>query len=177
MKMRQLLALSAPPEAALQFNRRNANVANLIGPGGRSVQMFSAMLPQPGAEPIPVPAPVNLATLIAESHVAAGKSLQALGRTNEALAQFAAATQYGPKAGVPKIGGRDGNVEESNYAGNAGGLSADAYIELAKSAIQRKDFKAAANYMSQLGNLRIPRDRIMEIDDIQHTIARGMRGF
>ncbi|MFO1499068.1 MAG: hypothetical protein U1G07_11860, partial [Verrucomicrobiota bacterium] len=177
MKLRQLLAAGAKPDDAVRLCSQNTAVAKLIGPGGRAEQMFSAMLPDPGAEPIPVPAPVNMATLLAESYVAAGKALQAAGRPVEAQAQFAAATAYGPKAGVPNIGGRTGRREESNFAGQAGGQTAEAYMELAKAAIQRKDFRAAADYMSQATNLRIPRERAKEANEIQMQIARGMRGW
>ncbi len=176
MKLRQLLASDASPEDALRFHDRNAAVAKLLGPGGKATQMFSAMLPEPGAAPIPVPAPVNMATLLADSLVGAGKALQKLGRTTEAQSYFLAATSYGPKAGVPNIGGRTGKREESNFAGQAGGQTAEAFMELAKTAIAKQDFRSAAKYMSQATELRIPRDRLKEANDIQMQIARGMNG-
>ncbi len=172
LKLRLLLSETAVSGEAVQLLLRNTSTARLLGPGGRAAQMFSAMLPEPGAPPIPAPAPVNMATLLADSHVAAGKALQKLGRADEAQAQFAAAIQYGPTAGVPNIGGRAG----SNFAGNAAGNTAEAYLELAKQAIRSKDYRAAMNYMSQAANLRIPRERLQEANQIQMEIARGLNG-
>jgi hypothetical protein len=178
IKLRQILAGDAKPEEALALYRANEAVANLLGPGGRATQMFSAMVPEPGAPDIPVPAPVNMATLLAESCTGAGKALQAMGRNQEAMAEFAAATTYGPKPGIPNVIGRTGNRQDSNFAGNAhGGQTAEAYMELAKNAIRRRDYRAAAAYMSQATNIGIPRDRMQEANDIQMQIARGMRGW
>ena len=175
MKLRQLLAVSATSEEALRLGQKNAGVARLLGPGGRATQMFSAMLPEPGAPVIPVPAPVNMATLLAESLVTTGKALQAMGRATEAEAQFTAAAAYGPRAGVPNIGGRTGKTEESNFAGRAGGQTAEAFLELAKAAIARKDFAGAAKLMSQATESRIPRERLREVNELQMQISRGMR--
>lgn len=176
MKLREILAGDAKGEEAVALYQANTGVAGLVGPGGRSAEMFSAMLPEPGAPAIPVPAPVNLATLVADSHVGAGKVLQSLGREKEATAEFAAAAEYGPKAGVARIGGSR-NPRDTNFAGYAGGQTAVAYMELAKGAIRRHDYRAASAYMSQATNAGIPRDKLQEANEIQMEIARGMRGW
>ena len=171
MRLRGLIAAGAKPEQALALYRANTAVARLTGPGGLAAEMYSAMLPQPGVEPIPVPAPVNMATLIADSHVAAGKALQALGRTDDAMAEFQAATAYGPKAGIARVGNGRG---ETNFSAYSGGQTAEAYMELAKQAISRGDYKAAASYMSQATDAGIPREKMQEANDLQMQISQGM---
>ena len=130
------------------------------------------MLPEPGLQ-VPVPAPENMATLLADSYVAQGKTLQGLGRDDEAMDAFLAATRYGPVPGIARVGTASG---QTNFAGYAKGQVAIAYMELAKEEIHRGDYRAAAAYMSQATDAGIPRDKMQEANDIQMRIARGMNG-
>jgi len=139
--------------------------------------MFTAMLPVPGTPVTPVPAPVNMATLLAESYVNAGKSLQALGRDDEAKAQFNAATAFGPKQGVPNVIGRFGSREESNFAANAGGKTAEAYMELAKGRHPPKGLQRRLKIHVASHRTAHPQNRLREANDIQMQIAHGMRGW
>ena len=59
----------------------------LRGPG-EPAEMFEAMLPQANAPAIPVPAPENAATVMGEVALDYGKALKALGRVDDAMAQF-----------------------------------------------------------------------------------------
>ncbi len=139
MRLRELLAADAPPQQALTMYQANTDVARFLGPGSNAAEMFSAMLPEPGAPQVPVPAPENMATLLADSYVAQGKTLQGLGRDDEAMDAFLAATRYGPVPGIARVGTASG---QTNFAGYAKGQVAIAYMELAKEEIHRGDYRA-----------------------------------
>ena len=94
--------------------------------------MFGAMAPDPGSPAVPVPAPPNAAALMAEAYNGAGRALKALGRDQEAAQQYQAAIELTAKPGVPGVG--SGRPGDTNFGGNAQGVTAESFIELVKAA-------------------------------------------
>jgi hypothetical protein len=135
--------------------------------------MFSAMLPNPNAEPGSVPAPTNASTLVAQSRMAAGRVLKAQGRQEDALQMFAAAAVLGPQPGavIPKVGNGRG---ETNYAGQATGASAAAMLELAKHAMRSGDYQAAFRYVQTAGQNSPPPELRREINEINMAIVQAL---
>jgi|HubBroStandDraft_5_1064220.scaffolds.fasta_scaffold1329254_1 hypothetical protein len=66
--------------------------------------MFAAMLPRANAQPVPVPAPENAATVMGEVALDYGKALKAAGRTDDAMAQFLIVADFGFKKDMANIG-------------------------------------------------------------------------
>ena len=132
--------------------------------------MFSALLPEPGATQESVPAPMAL--LLAEAHAGAGKALQALDRPAEALQQFAAATTYAPKISLPNPRER---ATPAPLPAPRSGITADACLNLARQALTRKDYEAAAQSLERAVELNIPTNRLREAAEIQQQITRGRR--
>ena len=174
MKMRNALAgslLDRQPQAALDYYGPNTVLARRITRAGRAAQMFGAMLPDPGAPPVPVPAPPNAAQLMAEAYNGAGRALKALGRTQDAMREFQQAVDLTHKPGVPGVGtGRPG---DSNFAGDAGGgAAADAFIEMVKTALANGDCQGASQAISRGTEARFPREKLAEVNRLQFDIAR-----
>jgi hypothetical protein len=177
MKLRNVLAaglLARQPEAALEYYLPNAGLARRITRGGRAAQMFGAMAPDPAAPALPVPAPPNAAALMAEAHNGAGRALKTLGRAQEAAQQYQAAIELTAKPGVPGVG--SGRPGDTNFGGDAQGVTADAFIELAKAALARGDCQGAAQTMSRATEARFPPDRREEANRLQLAIARCFQG-
>ena len=174
MKMRNALAgslLDRQPQTALDYYGPNTVLARRITRAGRAAQMFGAMLPDPGAPPVPVPAPPNAAQLMAEAYNGAGRALKALGRTQDAMREFQQAVDLTHKPGVPGVGtGRPG---DSNFAGDAGGgAAADAFIEMVKTALANGDCQGASQAISRGTEARFPREKLAEVNRLQFDIAR-----
>lgn len=146
MQMHHLLAVTAnnagKKDAALAHYEASAAMAKRYPVDGVAALMFGAMLPDPKVPAIPAPAPVNGATLAAEGYVGAARALQALGRAGEAQRYFEAAASMTRAYGdlIPNIGTGRG---DSNFAGMAEGASAEALVELARSDIKNRNYKAA----------------------------------
>ena len=173
MKMRNVLAaglLERQPEAALEYYLPNAGLARRITRGGRAAQMFGAMAPDPAVPAVPVPAPPNAAALMAEAHNGAGRALKALGRAQEAAQQYQAAIELTAKPGVPGVG--SSRPGDTNFGGNAQGVTAEAFIELVKTALARGDCQGAAQTMSRATEARFPPDKREEANRLQFEIAR-----
>ncbi|HEY7039304.1 MAG TPA: tetratricopeptide repeat protein [Methylomirabilota bacterium] len=173
MKMRNVLAaglLERQPQAALDYYLPNTALARRITRGGRAAQMFGAMLPDPSAPAVPVPAPPNAASLMAEAYNGAGRAYKALGRTQEAAQQYQAAIELTRKLGVPGVG--SGRPGDTNFGGNAQGVTAESFIEVIRAALARGDCQNAAQTMSRATEARFPPDRREEANRLQFEIAR-----
>ncbi len=173
MKMRNVLAaglLERQPQAALDYYLPNTLLARRITRGGRAAQMFGAMAPDPAAPAVPAPAPPNAAALMAEAHNGAGRALQALGRAQEAALQHQAAIELTAKPGVPGVG--SGRPGDTNFGGNAQGVTAESFIEMIKAALGRGDCQGAAQTMSRATEARFPPDKREEANRLQFEIAR-----
>lgn len=69
------------------------------------------------------------------SSFAGATALEALGRAQEAMQEYQAAIDLIAKPGVPGVGSiRPG---DTNFAGNAQGVTADSFIELIRTALAR----------------------------------------
>lgn len=174
MKMRNVLAaarLEREPQGALEYYLPNAALARRITRGGRAAQMFGAMLPDPAAPAIPVPAPPNAAQLMAEAYNGAGRAYKALGRTQEAAQQYQAAIDLTRKPGVPGVG--SSRPGDTNFAGDAGGgVAAESFIEVVRAALARGDCQGAAATMRRATEARFPADKREEANRLQFEIAR-----
>jgi tetratricopeptide (TPR) repeat protein len=174
MKLRNLLAaslLDRQPQAALDYYGPNTVLARRITRPGRAAEMFGAMLPDPNAPTVPVPAPPNAAQLMAEAYNGTGRALKALGRTQEAMQEFQLAIDLTGKPGVPGVG--SSRPGDTNFSGNAGGgVAAEAFLEMTKTALARGDCQAASQAMSRGTEARFPPQMANEANQLQFQIAR-----
>jgi tetratricopeptide (TPR) repeat protein len=179
MALRERLAVGGPPAEALRLARENAAVARWLPPGGRGVQMFTAMLPDPDVPRIPARVPDTMAELLARAHVAAAQALLASTQTAEAMNEYRAAAALAappPSRSIPMIGDKRGRVQNSNFATYARGPEVgDALIALGRDAINRRDLAAAQDYLAQAVAARISRERRAEVNQLQFEIARRSR--
>jgi hypothetical protein len=136
--------------------------------------MFGAMLPDPNAPAIPVPAPPNAAQLMAEAYNGAGRSYKSLVKREEAMRELQAAIDLTAKPGIPGIGsGREG---DTNFGGNAGGgVAAASFVEMVKTALAHGDCQGAAKTMQRATEARVPPEMRREANDLQMAIARCFR--
>ncbi len=174
MKMRNLLAasrLDQEPQAALDYYGPNTVLARRITRAGRAAEMFGAMLPDPDAPAVPVPAPPHAVQLMAEAHNGAGRALKALGRTQDALQQFQLAIDLTAKPGIPGVG--SSRPGDTNFGGDAGGgVAAEAFLETVKTALARRDCAAAAQAIQRGTQARFPPHMRNEVNQLQFDIAR-----
>ena len=173
MKARNVLAaalLERQAQAALDYYLPNTLLARRITRTGRAAQMFGAMLPDPGAPAVPVPAPPNAALLMAEAFNGAGRAFKVLGRTQDAAQQYQAAIELTAKPGVPGVG--SSRPGDTNFGGNAQGVTAESFIEIVKAALARGDCQGAAQTMSRATEARFPPDKREEANRLQFEIAR-----
>jgi Tfp pilus assembly protein PilF len=174
MKMRNVLAaahLQREPQVALDHYLPNTLLARRITRAGRGTQMFGAMLPEPGAPAVPVPAPPNAAQLMAEAHNGAGRALKALGRPQDAMQQFQAAIDLTRKPGMPGVG--SGRPGDTNFAGDAGGGAvAEATLEMVKTALARGDCEGASQAMTRGGGPGLTPAMRQELNRLQFDVAR-----
>jgi Tfp pilus assembly protein PilF len=180
MAMRERLAVGAKPEEALRLARANASLARVLPPGGRRVQLFTAMLPDPDAPRIPVRVAENVAEFLARAHVAAARALSALQRSEEAMNEYRAAAQYAlppPSRSIPIIGDKRGRLQDSTLAFAAKGPElGGALIVLGRDAIRRRDLQAAQDYLAQAVATSISREQRAEVNQLQFEIARAHKG-
>jgi tetratricopeptide (TPR) repeat protein len=174
MRVRHILAgplMSAGHYAeALALYHANTAYAPRFAPSGRATQMFSAMLPDPYAPQIPVPAPPNGASLLAEAYLHAGKALKALGRKEEALKEFQAAAAFvrPPGTMIPKIGNARG---DTNFADEAGAPAAEALLELAKNFMEGGDYDVALQYVQAATQNSPPEHLRNELNTLNREIV------
>ena len=158
--------------SALALYRANTVTAR-FRPGWPAAQMFSAMLPDPRTPQGMKPSPVNGATLVAASHMAAGRLLKAAGQTREAGQEFAAAAALGPQPGSlrPRVGTGGG---DSNFGGEAGMPSGEALIELAREHLEMGDAARASQYLNAATQTPLSPEARRKVNELQMAIARKM---
>lgn len=160
------------PAPALDYYIGNTNVMPRISKADYSRQMFSAILPderpQGGAV---VPAPVNIATLLSQSSLAAARTLTALGRKDDARKQLLVAASFAPAAGrmMPRVGNARG---ETNFSDQATAGAGEAMVELAKSFLEIGDAEHASQYLQAATNAGIPNNLRNDVNQMQFAIAR-----
>jgi hypothetical protein len=179
MSMRERLAAGATPQESLRLVRENAALARRLPPGGRRVQMFTAMLPDPNVPRIPARVPDNMAELLARAHVSAARALFALKQPGEAMNEYRAAAAFAvppPSRSIPIIGDKRGRLQDSILASSAKGPElGEALIALGRDAIRRRDFPAAQDYLAQAVATAISREQRAEVNQLQFEIARARR--
>lgn len=178
--MRARMRLAAPLErasqlaAAVDLYVANAAVRTRVSRSDYSRQMFSAMLPddEPTNGAV-VAAPVNAATLLAQSSLAAGKALRALGRKDEAQQQFLAAASFVPAPGamIPRIGNARG---DTNFGDQATAGSGEALVELAKTFLEAGQADQAQRYLRAATSAGIPDSLRNDVNQMNFAIARMM---
>jgi tetratricopeptide (TPR) repeat protein len=158
---------------ALPLHRANT-LTGRFRPGWPAVQMFSAMVPDPQTPQGVKPAPVNGATLVAASHMEAGRLFKAAGQPREASQEFAAAAALGPQPGSlrPRVGTGSG---DSNFAGEAGRPSGEALIELAREQLELGDVARASQYLNAATQTPLTPEARRKVNELQMAIARKMR--
>ncbi len=169
MRMRHLLAEGTGRAGnsgdALKEFKASVALVKRYPPDGIATLMFGAMLPDPAAPAIPVPAPTNGATLAAEAYLGAGRVLKARGKTRQAQGYFQSAAsltrQYGEL--TPNIGTGKG---DNNFGGLAGRPSAEALVELAKTEIANKDYKSAFQHLQAATQANPSRKMRGEINEL-----------
>jgi len=147
-----------------------------FGPGGRGALMFSAMLPNPRDPALPVPSPVNGATLGAQSYVALGTVQEQAGERAEALKSYAAAAGLARpyKSNVPRVGNARGDTNFSEDA--SGPVVVVAFVDLAKADIAAGDFRAAGDALNNAGQNGADRTQLQEINQLQQQVAQRING-
>jgi Tfp pilus assembly protein PilF len=154
LRLRDILGrplVASNPNAAVALLEPGAVWAQRTPRVGREAQMFEAMLPRANAPAIPVPAPENAATVMGEVALDYGKALKAVGRTDDALAQFLRVVDFGFKKDVANIGNGNG---QTNYAGIAvNRVTGDARAQAGKILMDRHDCQGALNVVETGGAL------------------------
>jgi tetratricopeptide (TPR) repeat protein len=178
--MRARMRLAAPLERANQLAGAvdlylaNAALRTRVARGDYSRQLFTAMFPDDQAtNGAVVPAPVNAATMLAQSSLAAGKALRALGRKDEAQQQFLAAASFVPAPGatIPRIGNARG---DTNFGDQATAGSGEALVELAKTFLEASQVDQAQRYLQAATNAGIPNALRNDVNQMNFAIARMM---
>jgi predicted Zn-dependent protease len=178
--MRARMRIAAPLERANQLAGAvdlylaNAALRARVSRSDYSRQMFSAMLPDDEPQHgVVVPAPVNAATLLAQSSLAAGKALRALGRKDEAQQQLLAAASFVPAPGtmIPRIGNARG---DTNFGDQATAGSGEALVELAKTFLEAGQADQAQRYLQAATNAGVPDALRNDVNQMNFAIARMM---
>lgn len=177
----QMLGRSAIQEAnanhldrAIADARAAAECRTRFAPGGNGELMFQAMLPDPHAPTLPVPAPVNGATLAAQACVTAGQFLKAQNKLNEANDCFTAATSLGRlhNSGTPRIGNARGETNYSQFA--TGKAVVLAWFELAKVHVATGNYQAAFDALNNAGENQPDRQTALEINDLMIQVTQHL---
>jgi hypothetical protein len=174
MRVAALLERSNQP-GAVDLYLANAGIKPRISRADYSRQMFTAMLPddQPvgGAA---VPAPVNIATMLSQSSLAAAKALRAAGRNQEADQQLLVAASYSPAPGtlVPRIGNARG---DTNFSDQATSGSGEAMFELAKQFLEAGDTANAMKYLRGATDAGVPDRLRSDVNQMNLALARMVR--
>jgi Tfp pilus assembly protein PilF len=149
LRLRTMLAeplLTANPRAAITALEPGAVWAVRTPRAQRSILMFGAMLPDPKAPAIPVPAPENAATLLGRVALDYGKALKANGQASDALAQFLMVIGFGPKPGVVGIMNGNGKTNFDDIATNR--VISDARLQAAKVRLEERDCRGALEVLN-----------------------------
>ena len=136
--------------------------------------MYRAMIPNPNAPELPVPTPLNGASLAAIADAAAGDFLLASKKSSEALPYFqrAAALGRSPTSGTPRVSNARG---DSNFSADATGPAvAHALLMLAQIALSHNDGQTAMNYLNAAGGANPTAEQRTQINDLQMQNARLM---
>jgi tetratricopeptide (TPR) repeat protein len=168
LRMASIAAQLGRHEEALALYRANLVYEPRISPAGRGTEMFSAMLPDPAAPTLPVPAPPNASTLLVQSLTGAGQSLTALGRKQEALDVFERATAYGHRRGIPRVGTASG---DTNFKGDA--KAGEAALELARAAYDAGEYERALQILRHAAGT-FPKDRLREANDLNRLALQKL---
>ena len=147
-----------------------------FGPGGKGELMFTAMLPNPKDPEIPVPSPVNGATLAAQTYVALGAVQEQAGQRAEALKSYAAAAGLARpyKSNIPRVGNARGDTNFSEDA--SGPVVVVAFVDLAKADIAAGDYRAASDALNNAGQNGADRTQLQEINELQMRVAQRING-
>ncbi len=148
LRLRDILGrplVGTNPNAALTALEPGAVWAFRTPRAGRATQMFGAMLPQPNAPAIPVPAPENAATVLGQVTLDYGKALKAAGKTNDALAQFQTVVDFGWKQNVVGIGNGRGETNFGDVAPRR--MTDDARLQVAKIRMEQRDCRGAIDVL------------------------------
>jgi tetratricopeptide (TPR) repeat protein len=164
---KQLDPAIADARAAAAFSTRFA-------PGGNGELMFQAMLPDPHAPQLPVPAPVNGATLVAQAYVTAGEFLKVQNKTQDAVACFTSAAILGRfhNSGTPQISNAKGDTNYSQFA--TGKAVVTAWFELAKAHVATGNYRAAFDALSNAGENKPDRQTAMQINDLMLKVTQHL---
>ena len=168
LRMAAIASQHGRHQEALELYRANLVYEPRISPAGRGTEMFSAMLPDPAAPALPVPAPPNASTLLVQSLTGAGQSLTALGRKQEALEAFERATSYGHRRGIPRVGTASG---DTNFKGDA--KSGEAALELARAAYDAGHYERAFQILQNAAGT-FPKERMREANDLTRRVAQKL---
>jgi tetratricopeptide (TPR) repeat protein len=171
LRLAGTLARAGRAADALELYRANLAHEPQVAPSARGTPMFPAMLPDPALPQGTVPGPVNAASFLAESHLGAGRALRALGKTDEAMREFAAVMAFGPRPGIPRVGTAKG---DTNFADEAGAPVGEAGMELARAAIQRGDYATAMQAL-QAATGSLPDHLRREANELNLQIAKNWR--
>jgi tetratricopeptide (TPR) repeat protein len=112
--------------------------------------------------------PVDASTLLVESHTGAGRILKAMGRTDDALREFAAAAAYQLPAGIPRVGTA---VGDTNFKADA--PAGEAALELARAAYEAGQYERAFQII-QGATGSFPPERRREVNELMMRIAREL---
>ncbi len=159
LRLRDILGgplVASNPNAALELLEPGAVWAKRTPRAGRSTEMFAAMLPRANAQPIPVPAPENAATVMGEVALDYGKALKAAGRIDDAMAQFSMVADFGYKKDVVSVGNGNGDTNFSGIAANR--VTGDAQMQAAKILMDRHDCQGALKVLENAGGGPINRE-------------------
>ncbi|HVS72355.1 MAG TPA: tetratricopeptide repeat protein [Phycisphaerae bacterium] len=159
---------------ALADAREAASYPPRFAPGGMGEQMFGAMLPDANAPEIPVPAPMNGASLAAATYAAAGELLLAQNQRDLALPYFrqAAALGRAPGSNAPRVSNARG---DSNFSTDATGPAvAESFLQLAQDALAHRDGRTASADLNAAGDAHPTRDQMTRINNLQLQTAHLM---
>jgi tetratricopeptide (TPR) repeat protein len=175
LTMGGLFERTGRPEAALALYRGNQALEASIVLGRRLPLMFSAMLPDPAAQPGRVPQPVHALGLLVQAHAGTGRVLAALGRTDEAARAYEAilrhAEHLGGETNVPRVGtAAEPPRNTREYGGTA---LPEAALWLAKHAMAKGDAVAAERYL-RAATGTWPPGRNAELQELMHAIRKQM---
>ncbi|HVX86451.1 MAG TPA: hypothetical protein VH253_16835 [Phycisphaerae bacterium] len=160
--------------AALADAQEAASYPPRFAPGGLGADMFGAMLPNPNAPDVPVPTPMNGASLAAATYAAAGELLMSQNQRDPAIASFrqAAALGHMPGTNTPRVSNAKG---DSNFSTDATGPAvAEAFLQLAQDALARRDGRTAMNDLNAAGDAQPTRDQRTRINNLQMQTAQFM---
>jgi tetratricopeptide (TPR) repeat protein len=177
----QMLGRSAVQEAganqldlAVADVRAAAAFGARFAPGGNGELMFRAMLPNAHAPALPVPAPINGATLIAQAYVTAGQYLKKQNKNADAISCFQSAATLGRlhNSGTPQIGNASGDTNYSQFA--TGRAIVTAWFELAKVQTAVGNYQAAFEALNNAGENKPDRQTALKINDLMLHVVQHL---